>query len=97
MENNKRFKWQCICCEKEIPVHPDGQFGDDNSGLFPSLEGGTIEISFGFGSKFDQIRDLMSPRDIRIQSAICDKCFETKKDLTRKVEIIKSVSIKNVQ
>lgn len=79
------FIWKCIVCAKEIPFDPNGP-GDDDQGLFPNLEGGTLDIHFGYGSKFDQLEDMMSHHDYRIQGAICDECFKTKCCLTRKVE-----------
>jgi len=83
----KKFKWRCIICEKEIPIDPLAP-DDDNDGTLPCIEGGTIEIHFGWFSKFDQFQDL-SNRDIRIQSCICDSCFENKKHLTRQIEVKK--------
>lgn len=87
---NKKWKWQCLVCEKEIEYDPNGP-GNDNEGLLPNLEGGTIEIHFGYGSKFDQLKDMLSRRDIRTQGAVCDECFEKKQSLTRKVEVRKHV------
>lgn len=80
------FIWKCIVCAKEIHFDPNGP-GDDGGGLLPNLEGGTIEIRFGYGSKFDQLEDMLSHRDYRIQGAICDSCFLRKQYLTRKVEV----------
>jgi len=84
---------KCLICEKEIRFDPNGP-GNDEEGLLPNLEGGTIEINFGYGSKFDMLPDHMYIRDIRIQSAICDNCFEKKQSLTRKVEVIKKQKYK---
>lgn len=81
-----KFKWHCICCEKEIPFDP-GAPGDDHEGLLPCLEGGTLDIHFGWFSKFDQLEDMMSQEDIRIQGAICDDCFKDRESLTRRVEV----------
>lgn len=81
-----KFNWLCLCCEKEIPFDPNGP-GNDEEGILPNLEGGTLEIHFGFGSKFDQLEDMLSHRDYRIQSSICDSCFQKKQHLTRKVEV----------
>lgn len=86
----KKFKWICICCEKEIPVYADGYAGNDEEGTLPNLEGGTIQIHFGFGSKFDQIEDMLGHIDYRIQGGICDKCFKKKQLLTRKVMVIET-------
>jgi hypothetical protein len=88
--DNKKWKWICICCEKEVPIYIDGYPGNDEEGISPNLEGGTVEIHFGFGSKFDQIEDMMSRRDIRIQACVCDKCFTKKINLTRKIEVRKT-------
>lgn len=88
--DNKKWKWICICCEKEIPFDPHGP-GNDDEGLLPNLYGGTVEIHFGYGSKFDQLEDMMSHRDIRIQSSICDECFTNKQNLTRRVEVRKNI------
>lgn len=87
----KKWKWICICCGKEIPIYADGCAGNDEEGILPNLEGGTLEIHFGFGSKFDQIEDMVRHRNCRIQGAICDWCFQEKQSLTRKVEVRKSV------
>jgi hypothetical protein len=88
---NKKWKWICICCEKEIPIYTDGYAGNDEEGVLPNLEGGTIEIHFGFGSKFDQLEDMLSRQDYRIQGSICDSCFQEKQNLTRKVEVRKII------
>jgi len=83
------FVWKCICCEKEIPFDT-GSPGDDHEGLLPCLEGGTLDIHFGWFSKFDQLEDMMSHGEYIIQGAICDDCFEKKNRLTRKVELRKN-------
>lgn len=82
----KKWKWQCLICEKEIQFDP-GAPGDDHEGLLPCLEGGTLDIHFGWFSKFDQLEDMMSQEDIRIQGAICDDCFKDRESLTRRVEV----------
>ena len=89
-DNNSRtpWKWQCLICGKEISIYADGRAGNDEEGILPNLEGGTLEIHFGFGSKFDQIEDMIRHRNCRIQGAICDWCFQEKQSLTRKVDII---------
>jgi len=83
------FKWRCICCEKIIELYPD-EHGCDEDGILPCLEGGILEIHFGFGSQFDQIEDMLGHIDYRIQGSICDKCFKKKQCLTRKVMVIET-------
>jgi len=85
-QNKKKFVWRCLICETEIPFDPHGP-GNDHEGLLPNLEGGTIEVHFGYGSKFDQLKDMLSHRDYRTQGAICDECFTKRQYLTRKVEV----------
>lgn len=85
--------WKCICCEKPIEILEDNK-DDDKNDLLPNLVGGTIEIHFGYGSKFDQLEDMVSRHDVRIQSAICDSCFYKKEHLTRKIEVVKNKNIK---
>lgn len=96
--NKNNFIWRCICCEKEIPlVFPeDTNLNNDWCGSLPNMEGGTIEIHFGYGSEFDMLPDHMFGRDVRIQSAICDSCFEVKKHLTRKIEVINQIQYKEI-
>lgn len=74
---------KCIICEKDVPIILDSS-GDDKSGLLPNIEGGTLSIHFGYGSKFDLFIEEIK-REIQIQGCICDNCFDRKKHLTRKV------------
>lgn len=83
MENE--FTWKCIVCEKEVEIIYEEQ---QDLGILPNMEGGTIEFDFGYGSRFDTLNE---PH--RIQGCICDNCFVNKKHLTRKVAIVHSFRI----
>ena len=72
------FEWKCIVCEKVMEIINSGSM---SPGFFPNIDGGTIIMDFGYGSKFDQINSQSE-----IHSCICDKCFEKKRHLTREVE-----------
>jgi hypothetical protein len=90
--NNNKFVWKCICCEKEIAFD---NLGDDETGTLPSLAGGTMNIHFGWFSKFDHLPQYLDTyADLKIQAAICDQCFEKKQHITRKVEVIESTKYK---
>ncbi len=73
------WKFRCIVCEQEIPNCHEGS---DEPASLPNIEGGTIDIDFGFGSVFDTGFHLGRP-PIRCQTAICDGCMEKKKHLAR--------------
>ncbi|KKM97969.1 hypothetical protein LCGC14_1162680 [marine sediment metagenome] len=72
--------WKCIVCEQTLEPEYKGSI---YSARWPNIEGGTISIDFGYGSKFDQMNGFGAKKEV--QSCICDKCFEQKKHLTREV------------
>ena len=83
----EKWIWKCFVCGKEM-VSALSEMGDDEDGILPSfLDGGTIKIDFGYGSRYD---NLCVPGIW--QSAICDDCFAIKKELTRRVLIHKHSS-----
>jgi len=53
--------------------------------MWPNIEGGTIAIDFGYGSRFDDMNGFMGHTEH--QTCICDDCYEQKKHLIRAVEI----------
>lgn len=63
---------KCIVCGKDLPP-----FDDD---MPENIEGGTIDIDFGYGSDHDTGNGC-SGRYFVFSTAICDKCFEKKKHL----------------
>lgn len=75
------WHWKCLVCEKDLGATADYP-GDDDQACLPNIEGGTIDIDFGFHSRFDDVN-----LDVRIQhqACICDDCYETKRELTRPV------------
>ena len=75
--------WKCLVCEKDLTPDADWS-GDDDQGSLPNLEGGTIDINFGYGSRFD---DVNVSRRIQHQACICDDCYEKKMGLTRAVMV----------
>jgi hypothetical protein len=81
---DKMFPTKCIVCEQEVETDPDAP-GDDEKGVFPCIGGGTIEIDFGYFSRFDQCC-----REEVIQGIICDNCFESRQHLTRTVEVLET-------
>ena len=74
------MKWMCIVCEKELEVLSAPSPPINEKATFPNIEGGTIEIHFGFGSIYDGINS------VKHHSCICDNCWGKKKHLTRAVE-----------
>lgn len=76
-QQQPEWRFHCIVCEQEIPICYEGS--DAPRASWPNIDGGTINIDFGFGSEFDT--GLRS--DIRCQAAICDGCVKKKKDLVR--------------
>ena len=75
-QEQKEWKFRCIVCEQEIPNCHEGS---DDPASWPNIDGGTINIDFGFGSEFDT--GLNS--HIRCQTAICDGCMKKKKHIVR--------------
>lgn len=75
--------WICIICEQEVEIIREGKL---HPACWPNINGGTIRLDFGYGSRFDQC-DGMSGSKTEYQGCICDDCFEQKKDLCRQVEI----------
>lgn len=80
--------WHCIVCKKVIPI--DGNDGS-NGTTHPNLEGGRVSITFGWPSKFDHLEFWIKNKEVEVQGAICDACFAERKELTRLVEIKRSV------
>ena len=78
--------WKCLVCEKDLSSTADFE-GDDDQACLPNIEGGTVEIHFGYGSCFDDLNGIQQDR-IRHQAFICDDCYEAKMHLTRPVIII---------
>jgi len=60
---------KCFICEKQLI---------DPKIVYQGIEGGEVELSFGYGSKFDQCNGYYNRIYI---SAICDDCFEKKRKL----------------
>ena len=78
------MRWHCIVCEKiMIPEHEGGL----DPACWPNIEGGTMAIDFGYGSKYDDNNGYQGCC-FEWQSCICDECFDKKKHLCRHVEII---------
>ena len=82
---SNEWNWPCLICGK--PVEIDNP-GDDDMGLLPNVVGGTINIDFGYPSRFDDL-NIPSREHVTRQAAICDDCFDKKKDLTRRVAILR--------
>jgi len=80
MDENENWTWRCLVCEKEVEtVHP----GDDSRATRPNLAGGSIDIGFGYGSRFDDM-NFHGPY-VTHQACVCDDCYEAKRHLTRAV------------
>lgn len=77
--SKKKFVWTCLICEKPVEVYCPG---DDKKASYPALNGGTIEMDFAYGSKYDNLQTGET-----WQGCICDACFEKKRHLTRSVLI----------
>lgn len=84
--NGKPFVWTCIVCDKPITISHEGR---DDDGTLPNLEGGTIDIHCGYGSKYDflDLQSAVYAEYINLQSAVCDACIKKKSDFIRQVEI----------
>ncbi len=67
----------CLICGKQLQVIYKGK---DDPAIYPCIVGGTIEISFGYGSKNDTFDG-----DEVCQGLICDKCFGEVENRTRTV------------
>lgn len=74
---SKQHKWKCLICEKPVDIINEG---DDNRGLWPNINGGTMDIGFGYGSDFDDMNN-----DIYHQAVIHDECYKKKLSLIRHV------------
>ena len=74
------WKFRCIVCEQEI--RNCGSDGSDKPASLPNIEGGTIDIDFGFGSEFDTCNGWGN-RHVVCQTAICDGCMKKKRHLVR--------------
>jgi hypothetical protein len=71
--------WKCLICEQVVEVeHP----GDDSKACWPNVVGGHVEVTFGYGSIFDQCQN--SGRET-YQGCICDECVKKKGKLLRRV------------
>ena len=75
--------WICLVCEKPMDVDP-GSTGSTKPACWPSVGGGTINISFGWFSRFDDMNGIAG-RCVTHQAIICDDCYEKKRHLTRPV------------
>ncbi len=75
------MEWKCLVCEQPVEVlHP----GDDATGRWPNIVGGTMEIDgFAYCNAFDECTD-----PIIHQAVICTACFTKRQHLTRRVRII---------
>lgn len=80
--------WYCIVCSKHlinIFLEKGSKFNNPDS--FPVIEGGTAQISFGYGSRYDQIENLAECTNYKYIACICDDCFSDKKSLIKKVRL----------
>lgn len=76
--------WKCLVCEKDLTTDADYP-GDDDKACLPNVEGGTININFGYGSRFDDCNGIIRLEEVQHQACICDDCYEAKMGLTRPV------------
>ncbi len=91
---------KCFCCEKELHLDHD-----------MVMDGGYAEISFHYGSRFDQCHGFGRRKEGRekgdilnkilsadiIEAFICDDCFEKKALLCRALDTIDYEPIKKEQ
>lgn len=77
--------WICLICEKPIAVDPKAT-GSLKSACWPCVGGGTVNIDFGWFSRFDDMNDVAG-RCVTHQAVICDDCYEKKQHLTRPVVV----------
>ncbi len=84
MKKSRKFPDHCLICGKQVDMLSKSV---DSKGYLPNPKGGTIEIDFGWGSRFDD-----GGNGIVHQAVICDNCYEkaTQKGLTRAVKIEKT-------
>jgi len=67
---------KCLCCEKEMDIDEQGCLSG----------GGFMEVSFGFGSRNDQVgggNDPLLDVSDEIEAYICDDCFDKRRNLMR--------------
>ena len=74
--------WKCIVCEQDMEILFDG---NDEKACWPNIDGGTIQIGFGYGSVNDNIS---LDQNTEWQTCICDTCFAAKKHLCRNINVI---------
>ena len=77
--------WICLICEKPIDVDPKAA-GSLKPASWPSVRGGTVNIDFGWFSRFDDMNDVVG-RCVTHQAVICDDCYGEKQHLTRPVVV----------
>lgn len=75
--------WVCLICEEPVEVDP-GATGSLKPACWPCVGGGTVNISFGWFSRFDDMNGIAG-RCVAHQAVICDDCYERKRRLTRPV------------
>lgn len=76
-------KWRCIVCEKDLPL----DIILHEKTVLPNIEGGTMQINFGWPSSHDQLESLNRGVEERYIACICDSCFDKKRHLTKMVRI----------
>ena len=62
---------KCFICEKKLI---------DEKMDYRGIKGGEIELTFGYGSRFDQCNGEDGQNRVYV-SAICDECFNKKRKL----------------
>ena len=91
---------KCLICECEIEI------GENNEGPY---EAGCCNISFHFGSRYDQMLGFDNARNSKsedpiekllscdqIEAVICDDCFSKKAHLCQGFKIVKTTKRKRI-
>jgi len=81
------MKWKCMICGKMLKPAFDEQNVEEH--LPALIDGGTVQIDFGYGSKHDA---LTKPGVW--QAAIHDECFDKCKHLFRRVLVQRNSQFK---
>ena len=90
------FKYKCIVCEQELkPISPVIQ---DDEYHVSAIEGGHINLSFGYGSSYDDLSRFGFDENVEQWSCICDSCFriKAKAGIIRTIRVTKTCKITDV-
>lgn len=85
MSQQPKHEPKCLICEQPMQIVTEG---DDSKAIVPCVDGGHIDISFGYGSIHDSLMDNMDEIGRRHYAYIHDECYDQKKHLVRNVRLV---------